>query len=167
MYRRTERYRGCTFSLFALGLYRCSPVSSPRLLEDSMARTSLGRSFGRCDEIFRWERSGNNHHGEWAANQPPEKFPFKPRIRQSENPSILIASRQFSSFLSVLAVAIGIGIGKITLAFSLSPFAFSAATRSRRQRRCHTIQYLSSSYFFALSPLLLLAGSSLAKTTGR
>jgi len=27
-------------SLSALGLYRCSPVSSPRLLEDSIARTS-------------------------------------------------------------------------------------------------------------------------------
>jgi len=166
MYRRTERYRGCTFSLcsgFIPLLSQFHPLDFWKIALPG----HRGRSFGRCDEIFRWERSGNNHHGEWAANQPPEKFPFKSRIRQSENPSILIASRQFSSFLSVLAVAIGIGIGKITLAFSLSPFAFSAATRSRRQRRCHTIQYLSSSYFFALSPLLLLAGSSLAKTTGR
>lgn len=69
----------------------------------------------------------------------PEKFPFKPRIRvrQSENPRILIASRQFSfsSLLSVLAI----GIGK-----SHSLFAAAVCTlgRRRRRRRCHTILFL-------------------------
>lgn len=86
----------------------------------------------------------------------PEKFPFKPRIRvrQSENPRILIASRQFSfsSLLSVLAI----GIGK-----SHSLFAAAVCTlgRRRRRRRCHTILFLFFAFiFFALSPLLFLAG---------